>query len=103
MSAAVSVKDLCSTLEQEFALAPAQPRPRVEIYAATPALGAAITAHLCTEHSGPIIHVVADADQLDARRSALEFFLGGRDKSDDPLAPPPVMRSEERRVGKECR
>ena len=91
MSAAVSVKDLCSTLEREFAVAPAKPRRRVEIYGATPVLGAAITAHLCTDRSGPIIHVVADADQIDARRSALEFFLGESARSDDPLAPPPVM------------
>jgi transcription-repair coupling factor (superfamily II helicase) len=91
MLVTVSVQNLLSALERDFKGAAAKPRRHLEIYGATPPVGAAIAAHLAREHPSPILYVVADEDQIGSRRSALEFFLGSQMGSDDPLAPPAVM------------
>ena len=89
MPDAVSLKDLLAQFDHEPG---GQSAPsRLVIHGATPSLGAALTAHLATAKAVPILHVVADEDQIDSRRAALEFFLGPLDRGDDPLAPPSVM------------
>jgi transcription-repair coupling factor (superfamily II helicase) len=89
MVAAVSVRELFATLAHERG-SDAGSR-LVQIYGTTPSLAAAVTAHLDQGRSAHILHVVADHDQVEPRRAALEFFLGNRHKTDDPLAPPSVM------------
>jgi len=89
MESAVSLKELLANLEQRLAGPQGrEPRP-VAVFGATPPVAAAIAAHLA--NAGPILHLVADEDQVETRCSALEFFLESPPKSDDPLAPPSVM------------
>jgi transcription-repair coupling factor (superfamily II helicase) len=91
MQAAVALKDLLSTLAQRLAGQGTNETRPIEVYGAIPPVAAAIAAHLSESRTGPIVHVVADEDQVEARRAALEFFLGNRSKRDDPLAALPVM------------
>jgi transcription-repair coupling factor (superfamily II helicase) len=90
MLPAVSLQDLFSTLTRA-SLATTPPPQRLEIYGPPPSLGAAIAAHLARVHGSFVLYVVADEDELDARRAALDFFIGGKPQSEDPLAPPPAM------------
>jgi len=87
---AVSVRSLLATLEQELAAPTSQCRC-MEIYGAPPTLGAAVAAHLARTRAAPVLYVVADEDQSEPRRAALEFFLGRTPSDDDPLAPPLTM------------
>jgi transcription-repair coupling factor (superfamily II helicase) len=64
---------------------------RFEVYGATASLGAALAAHLAGHAKGPIVYVLSDDDEVDARKAACEFFLGGRHEHEDPLAPPGVL------------
>jgi transcription-repair coupling factor (superfamily II helicase) len=63
----------------------------MEIYGAIPPLGTALAAHLAHAQPAPILYIVADEDQVDARKAACEFFLGSKAADDDPLAPPMVL------------
>jgi transcription-repair coupling factor (superfamily II helicase) len=79
-----------ATLERELAVAAGLPF-RLQIHGAPPTLGAALAAHLAKAHAAPVLYAVADDDQVETRRAALEFFLGRRPVNDDPLAPPSAM------------
>jgi transcription-repair coupling factor (superfamily II helicase) len=63
----------------------------MEIHGAMPPLGAALAAHIAHTQPVPVLYVVPDEDQVDARKAAFEFFLGGKHGNDDPLAPPLVL------------
>jgi len=91
MPPAVSVRELLATLEGEFGGAATVPAARMVIHGATTSVGAAITARLARRSIGPVLHIVADGEEVEPRRSALDFFLAGRLKNDDPLAPAAVM------------
>jgi transcription-repair coupling factor (superfamily II helicase) len=87
MQPAVSVRDLLSSLERELEGAPAG--HRVQLHGATPPLAAGLAAHLVRR--GLVVYVVADQEEVEARRATIEFFLGKRGPGDDPLAPAPAM------------
>ena len=87
MQPAVSVRHLLSSLEREIEGAPAW--RRLELYGATPPLAAGLAAHLV--HHGTIVYIVADQEEVEPRRSAIEFFLAKHGRNDDPLTPTPVM------------
>ena len=89
MQAPVSIQELLSVLDREFA---GNHGTRcLEVYGAIPPLGTALAAHLARSRPAPILYVVPDEDQVDARKAACEFFLGDRHGEDDPLAPPLVL------------
>jgi transcription-repair coupling factor (superfamily II helicase) len=83
--------ELLSVLGTAFAGGKANEARRFEVYGATASLGAALAAHLAGHAKGPVVYVVSDDDEVDARKAACEFFLGGRHEHDDPLAPPSVL------------
>jgi transcription-repair coupling factor (superfamily II helicase) len=91
MQAPVSIQELLSVLERELAGKAAQGPRCLEIHGAIPPLGTALAAHLARLQQIPILYIVPDDDQVDARKAALAFFLGGKHGVDDPLAPPMVL------------
>lgn len=95
MHSPVAIHELLSVLDREFV---AKGRPRsLDVFGAVPPLGCALAAHAvrAVRHpsDGPdfVLYVVADADPIEPRAAALEFFLGNAIHNDDPLAPPSVM------------
>jgi len=89
MQAPVSIQDLFSVVERA---GNSQDGPRcLEIYGALPPLGTALASHLARARTAPILYVVPDEDQVDARKAAFEFFLGDRHGEAEPLAPPLVL------------
>jgi transcription-repair coupling factor (superfamily II helicase) len=65
----------------------------VEVYGAAGSLGAALAARLVARAgAGPILYVVADEDDAEARLDDLTFFLPPPPASDDPLAPPAALQ-----------
>jgi transcription-repair coupling factor (superfamily II helicase) len=91
MQAPVSIQELLSALEREFAGQAAQGPRCLEIHGAIPPLGTALAAHLTRLQQIPVLYIVPDEEQVDARKAAFEFFLGGKHGEDDPLAPPMVL------------
>jgi len=91
MQAPVSMQALLSALEREFADKATSGPFCLEIHGAIPPLGTALAAHLVRTQQTPILYVVPDEEQVDARKAAVEFFLGGKHAEDDPLAPPLVL------------
>jgi transcription-repair coupling factor (superfamily II helicase) len=91
MQAPVSIQELLSVLERELTGKAAQGPRCLEIHGAIPPLGTALAAHLARLQQIPILYIVPDDDQVDARKAALTFFLGGTHGEDDPLAPPRVL------------
>ena len=63
----------------------------LEIFGALPPLGAALAAHVAGARQGPVLYVVPDEEQVDARKAAIEFFMAGKHSDDDPLTPPLVL------------
>jgi transcription-repair coupling factor (superfamily II helicase) len=89
MQAPVAIQELLSVLDREFA---GNHGTRcLEVHGAIPPLGTALAAHLARSRPAPILYVVPDEDQVDARKAACEFFLGDKHGEDDPLAPPLVL------------
>jgi transcription-repair coupling factor (superfamily II helicase) len=95
MQAPVSIQELLSVLDREFTAAPARGAHCLEVHGAIPPLGTALASHLAAHlahlQPAPILYVVPDEDQVDARKAAFEFFFGGKQGEDDPLAPPPIL------------
>ena len=91
MQTAISLRDLLASLERELGAGATAPPRHLEIHGTTHSVGAAIAAQLAGANAGLVLYVVADEDQVESRRCAIDFFLAGRNKSDDPLAPPAVM------------
>ena len=100
MQAPVAVPELLSTLERVFVATGSRGPRSLEVYGAVPPLGCALAAHVVRasghgdNHAGLadlVLYVVTDADQIESRKSAIEFFLGKQPHNDDPLAPPAVM------------
>ena len=91
MRASVSIQELLSELAQAFADDRSHRHGCLEVHGAIGPLGTALAAHLLRTQSGPILYIVADEDEIHARKTAFEFFLGGKHGEDDPLAPPIVL------------
>ena len=91
MRASVSIKELLSEIERAFAGERTKTPRCLEVHGAIAPLGTALAAHLVRARSIPILYVVADEDEVEARKAAFEFFLGGKHGDDDPLAPPTVL------------
>ena len=89
MQAPVSIQELLSVLERDFVGNHAS--DCLEIHGAIPPLGAALVAHVARSNPAPVLYVVPNEDEVDSRKAACEFFLGGKHPEDDPLAPPPVL------------
>jgi transcription-repair coupling factor (superfamily II helicase) len=86
------MQELLSILDEEFTGKGLQgPRCCLEIFGAITPLGAALAAHVAGATQGPILYVVPDEEQIDARKAAIEFFLASKHNDDDPLAPPLVL------------
>ncbi|HEX7499458.1 MAG TPA: transcription-repair coupling factor [Polyangia bacterium] len=91
MEAAVSIQELLSAIERRFASKLPREHRVLEIHGAIPPLGAAVAAHIACTQPGAVLYVVPDEAEVEARRCALEFFLGDKHSDDDPLAPPLVL------------
>ncbi len=92
MQAPISMQELLSLVEREFAGGSARGPRCFEIHGAIPPLGAALAAHVARTHRDTVLYVVPDEEQVASRKAAVEFFLGGRQGEDDPLTPPPVSQ-----------
>ena len=91
MNASHSMAELLSVLGSTLADGTGDEPRRFEVFGATASLGAALAAQLAGDAKGPVVYVVSDDDEVDARKAACEFFLGGRHEHEDPLAPPGVL------------
>jgi transcription-repair coupling factor (superfamily II helicase) len=89
MTELVSLQELLARLGRDCADPAAA--SRFSVFGATPSVGAALTAHLAAFRTAPILHVLPDDEQCEARQAAIEFFLGLANKTDPPLSPPAVM------------
>lgn len=65
----------------------------VEVHGAEGALGPALAAHMARRWpgDGPILYVVPEEDDVEARLADLAFFLGPAHNAEDALAPPAVL------------
>ncbi len=91
MQATVSVQQLLSAIEHTFGGEQTHGLRSLEVFGAIAPLGAAVASHLARAGSGTVLYVVPDEAEVDARKAAFEFFLGGKHGDDDPLAPPQVL------------
>ena len=91
MNESHSMAELLSALGHTLADGQGDEARRLEVYGATASLGAALAAQLAGHVRGPVVYVVSDDDEVDARKAACEFFLGGRHEHEDPLAAPGVL------------
>jgi transcription-repair coupling factor (superfamily II helicase) len=77
----------------EAALAPTGEAALAEVHGAVGSLGPALAAHMARRWpgDGPILYVVPEEDDVEARIADLSFFLGPAHNADDALAAPSVI------------